>query len=321
MTTIYEIGFRDINKYIVYIYCIWEYWNKNIFRFVNIFTSRSLDIIQRAVKTVKFETSPGLRCFSNAMLSGEDILSRVKAVERILHFKSSEQINETLTHKELKTTGEMFLHLLMCRTTMKPWLLFYKNIFQTQSPDQILLTLNRIMKGTKTAQTEHFARIAEILFRSMKMKTFPSANDAASYVGKSESEYLIINHPVHILTKDHLISPSAFIPFCDFGGNMSALGVMIEQFDHPVCNSFQAKIMNDRLCYEVDLNTYSDKNNVENELELGFNFLMDYNEDRQVTLDQNICKIEVGLAKSVASSDHNQHAFVYIDTIGKILLI
>ena len=102
---------------------------------------------------------------------------------------------------------------------------------------------------------------------------------------------------------------------------MSAMGVKIHQFDQPVCNSFQAKIMNDRLCYEVDLNTYSDKNNVENELELGFNFLMDYNEDRQVTFVQNISETKVGLAKSVASSDQNKHAFVYLDTIGKILKI
>merc|ERR1719150_1914543 len=108
----------------------------------------------------------------------------------------------------------------------------------------------------------------------MKMKTFPSVSkNTAFQVGNSEDEYLIINHPVHILTKDHLISPSAFIPFCDFGGNMSAMGVKIDQFDHPVCNSFQAKIMNDQLCYEVDLDKYSDKNNVENELKLGFNFL------------------------------------------------
>ena len=99
---------------------------------------------------------------------------------------------------------------------------------------------------------------------------------------------------------------------------MSAMGIMIDQFDQPVCNSFQAKVMNDRLCYEVDLNKYSDNNNVENELELGFNLLMDYNEDRQVIFAQNNSETKVGLAKSVASSDHNEHAFVYLNTIGRI---
>ena len=98
---------------------------------------------------------------------------------------------------------------------------------------------------------------------------------------------------------------------------MSAMGIKIEEFDVPVCNSFQAKILNDQLCYEVDLNTYSDKSNIVNELELGFHFLMDYNEDRQEILHQNRSKPKVGLAKSVSASDQNQHAFVFLDTIGK----
>ena len=100
---------------------------------------------------------------------------------------------------------------------------------------------------------------------------------------------------------------------------MSAMGIMIDQFDYPVCNSFQSKIQNDQLCYEVDLQTFSQ--NIKNELELGFTFLMDYNEDRQVTLDQNISETKVGLAKSVSSSDQNQDAFIYLDTIGKFLNI
>ena len=102
---------------------------------------------------------------------------------------------------------------------------------------------------------------------------------------------------------------------------MSGMGVLIDKFHLPVCNSFQATIKNDQLCYEVDLNSYSDKNNIENEIELGFTFLMDYNEDRQVTSDKNISRQELGLANNVAALDENQHAFVYLDTIGKILQI
>ena len=48
---------------------------------------------------------------------------------------------------------------------------------------------------------------------------------------------------------------------------------------------------------------------------------MDYNEDRQVTLDQNISETKFDLATSVSSSDQNQNAFIYLDldTIGRIL--
>ena len=44
---------------------------------------------------------------------------------------------------------------------------------------------------------------------------------------------------------------------------------------------------------------------------------MDYNEDRQVTLGQSISKMELGLGNNVTASNQNQHAIVYLDTIGK----
>ena len=118
------------------------------------------------------------------------------------------------------------------------------------------------------------------------------------------------------MTQNNKPSPSAFIPFCEFGGNMSAVGIKIDHFDVPVCNSFKAKILNDQLCYEVDLQKFSDVNNIHGELKLGFNFLLDYNEDRQVTLDQVIHKKSFSLANSFDESDRGHHAIVYLDTIG-----
>ena len=111
-----------------------------------------------------------------------------------------------------------------------------------------------------------------------------------------------VHHPVHIVNKEGGRSPSAFIPFCEFGGNMSSMGVRIEEFDVPVCNSFKAKVLNDQLCYEVDLNRFSNKDNIENELKSGFVFIMDYNEDRQVTFDSVIRSMEPGLASSIINS-------------------
>ena len=128
----------------------------------------------------------------------------------------------------------------------------------------------------------------------------------------------IINHPVHILTQDNQISPSAFIPFCDFGGNMSAMGVKIDQFDVPVCNSFQAKIQNDQLCYEVDLNRFVDADNLGSQLKLGFNIIMDYNEDRQIVFDDQVSQSkDINLAKRIVESEQEEHAFIYLNTIGE----
>ena len=42
---------------------------------------------------------------------------------------------------------------------------------------------------------------------------------------------------------------------------MSSVGVKITKFDVPVCNSFEAKLLNNQLCYEVDLNRFSNEKN------------------------------------------------------------
>ena len=97
---------------------------------------------------------------------------------------------------------------------------------------------------------------------------------------------------------------------------MSSVGVKIDQFDVPVCNSFQAKIFNDQLCYEVDLNKFSV--NIERELKTGFTFVMDYNVDRQISFEEMIpTKNHLSLGNIVAESDNVYHAFIYLDTIGK----
>ena len=42
------------------------------------------------------------------------------------------------------------------------------------------------------------------------------------------------NHPVHVQNNDGNFSSTAMIPFCDFGGNMSVLGVKIKEFEIPL---------------------------------------------------------------------------------------
>ena len=102
---------------------------------------------------------------------------------------------------------------------------------------------------------------------------------------------------------------------------MSVVGIKLDQFDDPVCNSFKERIVNDQLCYQVDLNKFSDKSNIAKELELGFYFIMDYNEDRQVTRQSTLAWEDKskgsGMGASLLESDKNQHAFIYLDTIGK----
>ena len=100
---------------------------------------------------------------------------------------------------------------------------------------------------------------------------------------------------------------------------MSTVGVKIDQFDVPVCNSFQAKSLNDQFCYEIDLKTISSKANTEKELKIGFSFVMDYNEDRQVVFNHGLNKSSRGqsLASQIVEADENQHALIYLNTVGR----
>ena len=106
------------------------------------------------------------------------------------------------------------------------------------------------------------------------------------------------NHPVHIIDQDEDLFPTALIPFCDFGGNMSVMGVDIDQFDVPVCNSFRPKMLGDQLCYTVDPNEFRNKINLKGELSIAV--FIDYNEDRQME-----------------DTDSTKKHSIIVDTIGK----
>ena len=86
------------------------------------------------------------------------------------------------------------------------------------------------------------------------------------------------NHPVHIISNDGQLMPTALIPFCSFGNKMDITGVKIDEFEVPVCNIFRPKIVKDQLCYTVNPNDFRDK--LASSKILTFSFVVDMNEDR-----------------------------------------
>ena len=107
----------------------------------------------------------------------------------------------------------------------------------------------------------------------------------------SEHLHKISNHPVHILDNKNMMSPSSFIPFCQFGEDMMLMGIMNSNFSVPICNSFKSYILNDQLCYQLDMNRIKNEFSAEN-LKLGITFFVDINEDRQYSWDQKENKKE-----------------------------
>ena len=89
----------------------------------------------------------------------------------------------------------------------------------------------------------------------------------------------ITTHPVHILNETGSFNPSALIPFCDLNGNMEVVGTFHSKFPIPVCSAFVKVILNNQVCYQIDVNKY--RTGSDDEMKKGLKLILDYNEDRQ----------------------------------------
>ena len=119
-----------------------------MFRFANL-VHKSGDIgeIWRAVRIVRSETlTSKFRCSYNHLLNNQ--VSQVAAVEQLLGIESSDQPINNISNRTLKSSADAFIYLAVCPGKYNAWARFYKDIFETESPNNILLALNRIMKKT-----------------------------------------------------------------------------------------------------------------------------------------------------------------------------
>ena len=131
----------------------------------------------------------------------------------------------------------------------------------------------------------------------------------------------VTNHPVHIVDDEdedgRALSPSALIPFCEFGGNLSAMGVKIDQVEVPVCNSFRPKIYKDQLCYTVDPNVHKYKIDMKGEISL--TLAIDYNEDRDFYYKANEETLNKSGDGGFGKIRSKLSKFITVETIGRLL--
>ena len=114
----------------------------------------------------------------------------------------------------------------------------------------------------------------------------------------------VTNHPVHIKDKSGNLNPTSLIPFCKFGGNLSVMGVKIDQFDVSVCDSFRPKIIKDQMCYTVDPNKYKHKIDLKGDLSLSL--FINYNEDRELVFEKNDIMAEDNVIRIDTIGDYFQ---------------
>ena len=156
-------------------------------------------------------------------------------------FQSNDQINENIdllqdqlrinrtpedlslndSKGALNSIGEMFIYLNYCSKDMDPWVLLSKDLFLKQSPDLIILTLNRIIKMFEKQKKDiSFATKIMEKITSVLSLNYQHIDD----VLKMRNQDNIVTHdlkllqtssnnPVHILDRNiNRMSTSAFIP-------------------------------------------------------------------------------------------------------------
>ena len=172
-------------------------------RFANIihFTHLSNEEMWNVLKSIRSTTSYEKDCYHDGMNEENDKLQQVSIVEHVLKMQPNENIFEILTNNDLKTAAEMFMYLNTCPKLIKPWFVFYNDLFENRSPNQIILTLNRIMKVIPTPQNKYFIDIAKDLFVksttvfSFKYKEIQNITKNAgnfSVLGNPKKEGLIV---------------------------------------------------------------------------------------------------------------------------------
>ena len=97
--------------------------------------------------------------------------SQVTVLEQQLRLEnvSSQQRFKNITSDELKNAAEMLIYLGTCPQDgfidwFGSWYNFYDDLFKTESPKNIILTLNRIM-NSENSQIENFQKWNERLFK------------------------------------------------------------------------------------------------------------------------------------------------------------
>jgi len=275
--------------------------------------------------------------FSNGFFKSSEVkdnfLSLVQRIENMNESDHSYQLaseiikilekefKKNITEDTLNTAGEMFVYLNHCGDGgNSKWFTFYKDLFKTYGPDVILMTINRLTKLHSTQRVtsqkllDYFEDNWHLKFRNIT----PNPNS----VDKNQYKYAntLSKHPVHISDDEGKLSPSALIPFCEFEGNMSAMGIVISHFDVPVCNIFKAQMFNDHLCYEVDPNEFIDSLRSEKDSKKGLTLLLDYNEDRQVVFNNLNNFQEDTIYEQFIQSKNEEEVTLYLDTIEPLIL-
>ena len=108
------------------------------------------DVVRRVKSNPSLlENSCGIR--TGVYSSDQNVLSLALAVGYQLEAELSYDIFENISSENLETAAEMFFYLYACPTDfINKFMVFYDDLFRTQTPYQMILTLNRMIRIKST---------------------------------------------------------------------------------------------------------------------------------------------------------------------------
>ena len=130
----------------------------------------------------------------------------------------------------------------------------------------------------------------------------------------------LLNDPVHILDDDENLSPSAFIPFCSFQGSPDLLSRDYGNFSLPVCSSFKKKILDGKLCYQIDVNTLVNETTAAGLQRGGLALLVDANAEYDLNTFRKAPEEDIfdDFTEEFFEAEESEKIMIHIETISKI---
>ena len=120
-----------------------------------------------------------------------------------------------------------------------------------------------------------------------------------------------------------LLSPSAFIPFCELAGDPSLLGRRVADFDVPVCDKFEPTVVEGQICYRLETERYFKQLRREGgddgKEKEGLTLLLDYNEERNIQQpgDQTTQQEEESFVAGIVELQQRDKARIILETISQ----
>ena len=103
---------------------------------------------------------------------------------------------------------------------------------------------------------------------------------------------------------------------------MSLLGRKVNGFQDPVCSAFTRKIVNNQLCYEVDLNRFRDQVDWQESLQSGLSLVIDTNDEydvRKLLTENGNIKTEENKLDPYQNKQLQEKFSIFLKTISKSL--